>query len=162
MEAKQMPHHPVHDDGHLMSYTCMAFCSLIGIFVIITASLSMMGVFTWLRFIDNLALIKMIITACKYYPQAVHNYKRKSTLGWSIARVWLDFIGGSMSIAQMILQAVNTDDWSGFIGNKGKLGIGLLSVGFDIVFVVQHYLLYYHQKPIDEEEEETVEKGKKY
>lgn len=35
-----------------------------------------------------------------------------------------------------------TDDWSSLVGNFGKLGLGLLSIFFDVIFLVQHYLLY--------------------
>ena len=35
------------------------------------------------------------------------NYKRKSTLGWSIGNVILDFIGGLFSILQMCILAYN-------------------------------------------------------
>jgi hypothetical protein len=36
------------------------------------------------------------------------NYRRRSTVGWSIGNVLLDMTGGSMSIAQMGLIAFNT------------------------------------------------------
>ena len=35
------------------------------------------------------------------------NYRRKSTVGWSIGNVLLDFTGGSLSILQMFLLAYN-------------------------------------------------------
>ena len=35
------------------------------------------------------------------------NYKRKSTVGWSIGNVLLDFAGGALSILQMILISYN-------------------------------------------------------
>ncbi|VDK75927.1 unnamed protein product [Anisakis simplex] len=47
-----------------------------------------------------------------------------------------------MDICQMILQAINTDDWSAFYGNPVKFGLGLVSMIFDIVFIIQHYVLY--------------------
>ena len=47
-----------------------------------------------------------------------------------------------MSISQMALQASNTNDWSGFLGNPWKVGIGLFSVIFDVIFIVQHYIIY--------------------
>jgi cystinosin len=55
-------------------------------------------------------------------------------------------MGGSMSIAQMMLQASNTDDWSGFIGNPWKVGTGLFTVIFDLIFMFQHYVLYHPKK----------------
>lgn len=35
------------------------------------------------------------------------NYKRKSTIGWSIGNIFLDFTGGLLSIVQMIINAYN-------------------------------------------------------
>lgn len=35
------------------------------------------------------------------------NFRRKSTVGWSIGNVLLDFIGGSFSLLQMFLQSYN-------------------------------------------------------
>lgn len=70
------------------------------------------------------------------------NYKRKSTDGWSIVNILLDFTGGSLSILQMFLLAYNFNDWSSIFGSPTKLGLGLFSIIFDIVFIIQHYVLY--------------------
>lgn len=89
------------------------------------------------------------------------NYKRKSTLGWSIGNIFLDFTGGSLSMLQMFLNAHNysnyfkwsykfscmliywiLDDWQSFFGDPTKFGLGLFSVVFDIFFIFQHYVLY--------------------
>lgn len=35
------------------------------------------------------------------------NYRRKSTVGWSIGNVCLDFTGGTLSMLQMIINSVN-------------------------------------------------------
>ena len=39
--------------------------------------------------------------------KAYLNYKRKSTFGWSIVNVLLDFTGGSFSLFQMFFLAYN-------------------------------------------------------
>jgi len=70
------------------------------------------------------------------------NYKRKSTEGWSIGNILLDFTGGILSVLQMFLLAINYDDWSSIFGSPTKFGLGLFSVLFDILFIVQHYILY--------------------
>lgn len=102
------------------------------------------------------------------------NYRRKSTLGWSIGNVLLDFTGGMLSTLQMILNAYNygkflafvplmmartilygshkiksflfhlniLDDWASIFGDPTKFGLGLFSVMFDILFLLQHYLFY--------------------
>lgn len=160
-QGRQLPEHsqnynqtfqPEHHT-HLLSYTCIALCSALIGTSILSCILASMRVITWLRFIENLALIKMIVTLLKYYPQVIHNYRRKSTVGWSISRVHLDLTGGTMSLAQMALIAINTGDWRGFYGNIGKFGIGLISLIFDLIFEIQHYILYRNPKT-----EEDLEK----
>ena len=34
------------------------------------------------------------------------------------------------------------DDWSTLSGNVAKLGLGLFSVLFDVIFSIQHFILY--------------------
>ena len=74
--------------------------------------------------------------------QAYYNYRRKSTSGWSIGNVLLDFTGGILSIAQMFILAYNFDDWTSIFGDITKFGLGLFSVVFDIFFMFQHYVWY--------------------
>ena len=38
------------------------------------------------------------------------NYRRQSTVGWSIGNILLDFTGGSLSILQMFLLAYNNGE----------------------------------------------------
>ena len=47
----------------------------------------------------------MTVSTVKYMPQAYLNYKRKSTVGWSIVNILLDFTGGTFSIAQLFIDA---------------------------------------------------------
>lgn len=75
-------------------------------------------------------------------PQAFINWKRKLTVGWSIGNILLDFSGGVLSIFQMVIDGINTGDWSPFYGDFVKTGLGFLSIGFDILFIIQHYILY--------------------
>ncbi|CAH2017247.1 unnamed protein product [Acanthoscelides obtectus] len=35
------------------------------------------------------------------------NYRRRSTVGWSIGNIFLDFTGGSLSMLQMIIDSYN-------------------------------------------------------
>jgi cystinosin len=42
---------------------------------------------------------KAVITFFKYMPQVYLNFKRKSTVGWSLENVMLDFFGGFFSFA---------------------------------------------------------------
>jgi cystinosin len=74
------------------------------------------------------------------------NYRRKSTEGWSIGNILLDFLGGIFSLIQMFLLAINYNDWSSIFGSITKFGLGIVSIGFDLIFMVQHYILYKNNK----------------
>ena len=93
-------------------------------------------------FIDFLGYGKAAISFIKYTPQAYLNYQRQSTVGWSIVNILLDFTGGSLSLAQQCIEAWNRDDGAVLWGNVPKLLLALESIGFDILFMVQHYVLY--------------------
>jgi cystinosin len=96
----------------------------------------------WLDFLYYCSYIKLAITLIKYIPQAVMNYRRQSTVGWSIGNILLDFTGGMLSMLQMILDSYNFDDWASIFGDPTKFGLGLFSVMFDILFILQHYVFY--------------------
>ncbi|MFH4975799.1 hypothetical protein AB6A40_002508 [Gnathostoma spinigerum] len=128
--------------GQNVSFTCIGISSLFILFSLGSLIATLAGGLNALQFINNLSYIKMAVTCCKYFPQAIFNFRRKSTIGWSIGNILLDFTGGTMDILQMILQASNTNDWSIFYGNPVKFGLGLVSMAFDILFIVQHYILY--------------------
>ena len=97
---------------------------------------------TWLDWAYFLSYIKMLITLVKYIPQVMLNYTRKSTVGWNIWNVVLDFTGGALSVLQLVLDCWNDDDWSGISGDPVKFGLGLISIIFDVIFMVQHFILY--------------------
>jgi cystinosin len=90
----------------------------------------------------TVSYIKLVVTVVKYIPQAWVNYKRKSTVGWSIDQIMLDITGGVLSISQLVIDSSLQDDWSGLTGNPVKLGLGNVSIFFDIIFITQHYFLY--------------------
>lgn len=77
-------------------------------FTVVSFFITLLSFINWFQFITFLSFVKMSVTLSKYFPQAIFNYKRKSTIGWSIGNIILDFLGGTMDIFQMILQALNT------------------------------------------------------
>ena len=85
------------------------------------------------------------------------NYKRKSTVGWSITNIILDFIGGSFSILQDVIKAVGhgTSPFSGGGFNIVKWMLGVMSIVFDIIFMIQHYVLYRHSNTEEDREGEN-------
>lgn len=74
--------------------------------------------------------------------QALLNAKRKSTKGWQINNVLLDLAGGILSFTQIGLNAFARADASVITGNPAKIGISAISIGFDILFILQHYVFY--------------------
>jgi len=56
-----------------------------------------------------------------------------------------------LSVAQLVFDCYRTDDWSGITGNIAKFLLGFLSMFFDVIFMVQHYILYRHSNSIDQE-----------
>lgn len=101
---------------------------------------------TWLDFINYLSYVKLAISLMKYIPQTILNFKRKSTTGWSIHNVILDFTGGLLSVVQLIGDATSKNDWSMVTGDPVKFGLGFTSMFFDIIFLNQHYICYKQSK----------------
>ncbi|KAL5717859.1 hypothetical protein ACHQM5_010817 [Ranunculus cassubicifolius] len=97
---------------------------------------------SWLWLISVFSTIQVTMTVIKYIPQAVLNFKRKSTIGWSIGNILLDLLGGVTNYGQMAMQSIDQDSWVNFYGNIGKTLLSLVSVFFDLLFIVQHYVLY--------------------
>eukprot|EP00879_Flechtneria_rotunda_P010146 GHRR01010604.1.p1 GENE.GHRR01010604.1~~GHRR01010604.1.p1 ORF type:complete len:294 (+),score=110.48 GHRR01010604.1:886-1767(+) len=96
----------------------------------------------WLPLLYFLGYVKIGMTLVKYTPQALLNHKRQSTDGWNVNNVLLDLAGGLLSFAQIGLNAAVRSDWSVVTGNPAKLGISSISIVFDIIFVLQHYVWY--------------------
>ncbi|XP_076753782.1 cystinosin-like isoform X2 [Xylocopa sonorina] len=125
-----------------VSTTARIIHSIFAVFILISMILAIVNTIKWLDFLYYCSYVKLSITLIKYVPQAFYNYKRKSTVGWSIGNIFLDFTGGMLSMLQMILNAYNYDDWESIFGDPTKFGLGFFSVAFDIFFIIQHYVLY--------------------
>lgn len=110
--------------------------------VLVGRALSGVGSYEWIDVLYFLSYIKLVISFIKYCPQVYINWAAKSTVGWSIHNILLDFTGGVLSIGQLVLDAYISDDWSGISGDPVKFGLGFLSIAFDLVFITQHYVLY--------------------
>ncbi|KAL9526887.1 Cystinosin [Sphaerulina musiva] len=98
--------------------------------------------FIWLDVVYTLTYIKLAITLGKYMPQISMNYRRQSTSGFAITGVTQDFVGGLLSLAQLLIDSSLQADWTGLTGNPIKLGLANVSMVADVVFMVQHYVLY--------------------
>lgn len=96
----------------------------------------------WLDYLYMLSIIKLVITFIKYIPQLILNYRRKSTVGWNVWNVLLDFAGGILSLAQLLLDAMDMNDYTAITGNFVKFGLSFVAISFDIAFITQHFVLY--------------------
>ncbi|KAI5443364.1 cystinosin homolog isoform X1 [Lathyrus oleraceus] len=97
---------------------------------------------SWLWLVSIFNTMQVLLTSIKYIPQAVMNFKLKSTDGFCIGNVLIDFIGGISNFAQMVTQSVDQNSWVNFSGNLGKVLLSLVSLSFDIIFMCQRYVLY--------------------
>ena len=114
--------------------------------------------------IEYLGYVKVCISFVKYCPQAYMNWSRQSTVGWSVGNVLLDLTGGLLAFGQQGLEAYRKNDTSEFTSNIAKLLLSCESVAFDLLFIVQHYILYRGNNSIAEqtasltkEEQEALE-----
>ncbi|XP_016961077.1 cystinosin homolog [Drosophila biarmipes] len=139
-----------------VSFIAYGILAIFAVVVIVSAGLAGGSVIHWLDFLYYCSYVKLTITIIKYVPQALMNYRRKSTSGWSIGNILLDFTGGTLSMLQMILNAHNYDDWVSIFGDPTKFGLGLFSVLFDVFFMLQHYVFYRHSRESSSSDLTTV------
>ena len=96
-----------------------------------------------------ISYVKLVITIVKYIPQVWLNYKNKSTVGWAIGQILLDFSGSVLSLLQLVIDSSVQKDWSGITGNPVKFWLGNVGIVFNIIFITQHYVLYKHAKEVE-------------
>ncbi|POY75177.1 hypothetical protein BMF94_1809 [Rhodotorula taiwanensis] len=144
---------------HQLSRFHRAVILLILSTISITLLLAWSGWVYWLDFILVLSYLKLYVTAAKMIPQAWYNYQRKSTVGWSIENIFMDLSGGILSLIQLVIDSALDHDWRGITGNPGKLGLSFLALGFDTLFLVQHYVLY--RGAVHEDENVTAESSER-
>ena len=118
------------------------FCTAVFCLLYIVGTWSYQGQVDILGFLYVLGTIKICVTIGKYVPQALMNQSRKSTVGWNVWNVILDLTGGILSLIQLVGDCWAMDDWSGIVGNPAKMLLSLVTITFDGIFLVQHYILY--------------------
>ena len=69
-------------------------------------------------------------------------------------QILLDFGGGVMSILQLVIDSSLQADWSGLTANPVKFGLGNVSIFFDLIFMLQHYILY---RPAREQRGQSID-----
>ena len=98
---------PFQRGSQTVSKYCKGIFALIATFLGISLILALAKVVAYLDFLYYCSYVKLFITIIKYIPQAYYNFRRKSTFGWSIGNILLDFTGGFLSIGQMFVDAYN-------------------------------------------------------
>ncbi|XP_059449979.1 cystinosin homolog [Corylus avellana] len=132
----------IYDRGsQKVSKTAIAIVSAVWLFAAACFFIALPN-HSWLWLISIFNSIQVFMTVIKYIPQAVMNFTRKSTDGFSIGNILLDFSGGLTNYAQMVVQSIDQGSWVNFYGNIGKTLLSLVSIFFDIIFMCQHYVLY--------------------
>ncbi|RDW94870.1 hypothetical protein BP5796_00633 [Coleophoma crateriformis] len=126
----------------LLMIVCLIYVGVIALLVLTSNNSNPQSGWATIDIIFAIANVKLIITVVKYMPQVLTNWRNRSTHGWSIYQILLDFAGGILSNAQLGLDAYMQGDVSNVIDNPVKLGLGNVSIFFDIIFIVQHYVLY--------------------
>eukprot|EP01017_Pseudomicrothorax_dubius_P029840 TRINITY_DN3663_c0_g1_i13.p1 TRINITY_DN3663_c0_g1~~TRINITY_DN3663_c0_g1_i13.p1 ORF type:complete len:318 (-),score=62.95 TRINITY_DN3663_c0_g1_i13:155-1024(-) len=116
----------------------------------------------FLKPVPCLGYIKLTITLIKYIPPVYWNFKRKSTKGWSIINILLDVVGGCFSVLQIIIQLIMDGNLSYFTQdlNSVKFLLGIITLFFDSLFILQHYVVYpqpkYEQAQLMSDESSAV------
>lgn len=92
-----------------------------------------------LDYCNRLFLLKISMSLIKYVPQVFHNHARRSMKGFAIQSTVLDVTGGVSSLMQLVWQiskeqGFNTTVW---VANFGKIGLALVTILFNIVFLLQ-------------------------
>lgn len=136
------------DDGVLQAPTTMSLAGRVCLALIAVSALwelaaLNLGRIELLDFLYYASSVKLVITVLKYLPQMFLHFAIKSTRGFSIGAIFCDFTGGVFSLLQLVIQAVFIDGQpAGIWANPAKLGLSLLTLGFDLIFIFQRYALY--------------------
>lgn len=137
----------IYDRGNQkLSKICIAITSMVWVSALVCLVLAWRN-HSWLWLISVFNIIQVTMTSIKYIPQAIMNFRLKSTVGWSIGNILLDLTGALLNFGQMLVQSIDQHTWVNFYGNIGKTLLSLEVVFFDLLFIFQHYLLYPDKKP---------------
>lgn len=100
------------------------------------------GAASWLTYLTAISYLKLAVTLLKYSPQIALNQRRRSTEGFHIGGIVLDMLGSVLSCAQLMYECVLLNAWSGAEGDPVKFGLGMLTLLFDVVLLLQRFVLF--------------------
>ena len=125
-----------HRGSQRLSLWCIAMLALLLVTIAVVGGLTWQGVspsLTALEFLLFLSYVKLAISVMKYSPQVWLNFRRKSTAGWTIHNVLLDFTGGALSLAQLVMDCLVSGDWcvggrvGGWVGGEVGRAVGVFA-----------------------------------
>ena len=71
--------------------------------------------------------------------------------GWLLSPPPLDLVNNPVSLTHLTntdsLTVPISDEWDLVFGDPTKFGLGLFSILFDILFILQHYVFYRNKAP---------------
>ena len=97
----------------------------------------------------------------QYSPQVWLNFKRKSTTGFHIGGVLLDFGGGVLSLLQMDIYCFIEHSINQLTGNIPKMALAVVTLLFNIILVWQHYVFYLGNELVAADEQKPLLRGAK-
>ena len=97
----------------------------------------------------------------QYSPQVWLNFKRKSTTGFHIGGVLLDFGGGVLSLLQMDIYCFIEHSINQLTGNIPKMALAVVTLLFNIILVWQHYVFYLGNELVGADEQKPLLRGAK-
>ena len=89
------------------------------------------------------------------------NFKRKSTTGFHIGGVLLDFGGGVLSLLQMDIYCFIEHSINQLTGNIPKMALAVVTLLFNIILVWQHYVFYLGNELVAADEQKPLLRGAK-
>jgi len=148
------------------SSACLIILTLWILIVIVLVMLKIFNVLTLLLLVALLGYFKMGASTIKYFPQAYMNYKQQAVTGLSMPFVFLDLTGGIFCVLNIVLLAALSNTFAEMIGNVPKLTVGVVSIIFPTVFILQRYLFYAKESTeaseIEKEERQSLKSLKSF
>lgn len=127
---------------------CLGYV-LVG-YSVIMASIKWIN-YSWIDCLKLVGQIKLFCVMIKSVPQVLLNYQRQSVFGHSFWMIILNLCGGVFALIQVVLNSYE-DDTDIQLFNDGvmnpKIGLALLSLGFDLIFLYQQFRYKFHDEKL--------------
>ena len=129
-------------EGQSMTMPTIVGLAIGSVSVIVVTIVAACGKIMWIYVLYYLSICKFVITVVKFSPQVYMNWKNKNTKGWAIEQVFPDLGGAIFSFLQMVVVSINTHDWNTYFGNPIKMFLSVLTLAYDSIFLIQHFIVY--------------------